>query len=76
MNTNVAASFSTETLEFLEKYYDLVHEASWLIMCDEVSRMNVYSYMNEGPSLNDEIPWWTIQTIFNTCSPLQGKKPC
>ena len=43
---------------------------------NEVSRMNVYSYMNEGPSLNDEIPWWTIQTIFNTCSPLQGKKPC
>ena len=36
MNTNVAASFSTETLEFLEKYYDLVHEASWLIIIHQV----------------------------------------
>jgi len=32
----VTASFSSETLEFLEKYYDLVHEASWLVIIYQV----------------------------------------
>ena len=35
-NTVVSASFSTETLEFLETHYDLVHEASWLIILYQV----------------------------------------
>ena len=44
-NTGVSASFSTETLEFLETHYDLVHEASWLIILYQVLIASLCSHL-------------------------------
>ena len=37
-----AASYSTETLEFLENHFQLVHEASWLIILYQVLKYDKY----------------------------------